>query len=65
MSRTDSLNPPPSDPPELPEFDLEFLVDDPVDPATVTIYTANETVDITTHWITIDADHAIALDGIA
>lgn len=44
-----------------PEFELRFQFDDVETPREVTIYPA-ETDAITTTWITIDIEHAIALD---
>lgn len=46
-----------------PDFDLNCLIDDETDPHEVTIF-APASTDITTHWITIDIDAAVALDDV-
>ena len=47
----------------LPRFDLEYGVDDTDRPTSVTVY-APDADDISTHWITIDADHAVPLEDV-
>lgn len=48
---------------EYPEFELTCLFDDAGDPDEVTIL-PDENPDRTTTWLTIDVDHAVALDEI-
>lgn len=45
-----------------PLFDLSYDVDDPADPSEVTVYADGTS---TTQWISIDIDHAIALEDVA
>lgn len=46
----------------LPAFDRGWLYDDPEDPDEVTVFSTAEGDDLTTHWITADADYAVPLD---
>lgn len=48
---------------ELPEFSLEYLLDDAVDPTEVTVFRPCGD-EITTHWITVGIDHAVPLDEL-
>lgn len=62
MSTTDDTSEPgwiETAPSSAPTYDLTFAYDDPSDPKTVTIYPEDER-DRTT-WLSIDADHAVAL----
>lgn len=43
-----------------PGFGLYCRVDDPDDPAEVTVFAPD--TDDTTHWITVDADSAVPID---
>ena len=47
----------------LPTFDLEYGIDHPDRPASVTVY-APDADDVSTHWITIDASHAVPLEHV-
>lgn len=47
----------------LPTFALSFGVDDDDAPTQVTVY-ADDIDEIATHWITIDAAHAVPLDTV-
>ncbi len=49
---------------DYPDFDLHYRFDDPADPSEVTIYPVTDFDDITTTWLTIDADHAVALEDL-
>jgi hypothetical protein len=46
----------------FPEFDLAYLFDDPDDPREVTVFSDAAGDDITTTWITIDAEHAVPIE---
>lgn len=48
----------------LPTFDLSFGLDDLEAPTRVTVY-AEPDEEITTHWITVDAAHAVDLAQVA
>ncbi|MFB6300281.1 MAG: hypothetical protein ABEH65_08490 [Halobacteriales archaeon] len=47
-----------------PEFELEYLYDDPDDPAEVTIFLDADEADLSTHWITVDRSSAIPIEDI-
>lgn len=47
---------------ELPDFELSYLFDDSDEPAEVTVFPVSNAFDISTNWITIDADSAIPLE---
>lgn len=49
---------------DYPEFDLRYRYDDPVDPTEVTIYPVTDFDDITTTWLSIDADHAVGVEDL-
>jgi hypothetical protein len=49
---------------ELPRFDLDFDLDTPDNPTEITIYSSLE-AELATHWISIDADHAVDLRDVA
>lgn len=49
---------------DLPQFDLAYEFDDPLDPMEVTIFEPGAP-DRTTHWLTVDVDWAIDLASIA
>ena len=46
---------------EYPEFELDWLIDDPVAPERVTV-TPAEPESPTTEWLSVDADVAVSLD---
>ena len=48
----------------LPTFGLRYLFDDEDDPETVTVFCEGSDR-ITTHWITVDRGHAVALEDVA
>ena len=48
----------------LPTFGLKYLFDDEDDPETVTVFCEGSDR-ITTHWITVDRAHAVALEDVA
>lgn len=48
----------------LPTFGLTYLFDDEDDPETVTVFREGSER-ITTHWITVDRTHAVALEDVA
>lgn len=48
----------------LPTFGLTCLFDDDDDPETVTVCCEGRER-ITTHWITVDRTHAVALEDVA
>ena len=48
----------------LPTFGLTYLFDDEDDPETVTVF-CEESERITTHWMTVDRTHAVALEDVA
>ncbi len=48
----------------LPTFGLTYLFDDEDDPETVTVFREGNDR-ITTHWITVDRTHAVALEDVA
>lgn len=48
---------------ETPEFDLECLYDDPVDPSELTIFSPEER-EFGTEWVTAAASTAVPLDQI-
>lgn len=54
---------PNGEPPDPPEFELAYLVDDEVDPTELTVFSPDDD-DITTHWITIDFDAAIPIEAV-
>lgn len=47
-----------------PEFALHYRFDDPADPTELTIYPVTDFEDITTTWLTIDAEHAVDLEDL-
>lgn len=51
------------DPTDPPEFELDYLVDDEVDPTELTVFSPIED-DITTHWITVDFESAIPIQAV-
>lgn len=48
---------------DLPSFALSYAVDSETDPSRVTVYSPEKT-ETGTHWITIDADHAVDLADV-
>lgn len=48
----------------LPEFELSYMVDDRERPSEVTIFHGADDADISTHWLTADADAAISLEDV-
>lgn len=62
MSTTDDL-PVTPDHDTLPEFDLEYLCDDPVDPSKVTIF-PTESDSPATEWVMADYTTAIPLSDV-
>lgn len=48
---------------ELPDYELEYLFDDDEEPTEVTVFVDNAT-DLSTNWITVDADHAVPLEDV-
>lgn len=48
---------------EYPEFELDFLVDDPLDPYEITIYSAGKDASLT-HWISGSFDLAVPLESV-
>lgn len=54
---------PTGEPTESPQFELDFLVDDEVEPTELTVFSSTED-DITTHWITIDFDAAVPIEAV-
>lgn len=48
----------------LPEFDLEYGIDDPDCPTSVTVY-APDAEDVCTTWISMDALHVVPLEDVA
>lgn len=49
---------------DLPSFDLACHYDDTEDPAEVTVFDP-DSADVTTTWLTVDAESAVPLDRIA
>ena len=49
---------------DLPQFDLDYELDDPVEPTEVTVYEAGLDAD-TTNWITVDVADAIDLVDVS
>lgn len=49
--------------PEYPDFELTHLLDDADDPTELTIFLPSED-DVTTHWITVDFEHAIPIAAV-
>lgn len=49
---------------EPPEFELEYLYDDPDDPTEVTVFLDAEEADLSTHWITVDRSSAVPIEEI-
>jgi len=49
---------------DLPQFDLDYELDDPVEPTEVTVYEADLDAD-TTNWITVDVADAIDLVDVS
>lgn len=64
MSATDSTRHQPSPLAELPVFELAFEVDDVSDPTWVTLYSP-AAAELDTHWISVDAEHAVDLETVA
>lgn len=54
---------PTGEPAKSPQFELDFLVNDEVDPTELTVFATDEG-DITTHWITVDFDAAIPIEAV-
>lgn len=48
----------------LPSFELEYGLDDPEAPTAVTVF-APDAADVSTAWLSIDADHAVPLEDVA
>lgn len=64
MSATEPIDPVgSSDLDDYPKFELCCLVDDNAPESTITVFSDRDE-EITTHWITMDADSAVALDTI-
>lgn len=51
------------EPTDPPEFALDFLVDDEVEPSELTIFSP-EGDDITTQWITVEIDAAVPIEAV-
>lgn len=49
---------------DYPEFDLRYRYDDPAAPTAVTVYPLSGFDDITTAWLSIDAEHAVAVEEL-
>lgn len=49
---------------DYPEFDLHYRFDDPADPTEVTVYPVTDVADITTTWLSMDADHTVAVEDL-
>lgn len=49
---------------DLPEFELSYLFDDTEHPEEITVFPGTNELDISTHWITIDADHSVPLEKV-
>lgn len=49
---------------DLPQFDLEYELDDPVEPTEVTVYEV-DAADTTTSWITVAVEDVIDLVDVA
>lgn len=47
---------------QLPDFNLSYLFDDTDKPAEITVFPVSNSYDISTNWITIDADSAVPLE---
>jgi predicted RNA-binding protein with PUA-like domain len=54
----------PSGSEDLPTFDLEYYYDDADDPGKVTVFDP-ESDEMTTTWITVGVEDAVALDRVA
>jgi len=48
---------------EYPEFDLDWLIDDPVAPGRVTV-TPADPESPTTEWLSVDVDVAVSLEEV-
>lgn len=48
---------------DRPQFELDFLVDDEVDPTELTVFSPADD-DITTHWISIDFECAVPIEAV-
>lgn len=48
----------------LPRFDIRCHLDDIDDPTEVTVFTDTRTVELATQWVSIDAEHAVALEDV-
>jgi len=48
---------------ETPEFELEYLYDDPSSPSELTIFSP-DTRRLATEWVTVDRSSAVRLDQI-
>jgi len=46
----------------FPEFELSCAVDDEEGAGEVTLFPADESDEVRTHWISVDVDHAVPLD---
>lgn len=51
------------DPTDPPEFELDFLVDDAVNPTELTVFSPTDD-EITTHWISVDVDSAVPIQAV-
>jgi len=49
---------------QLPEFYLECMYDDWDDPSEVTVFSPAASDDLRTTWLTVDRDHAVALEDV-
>lgn len=49
---------------DLPVFEISYLLDDRENPTEVTVFPGTEDYDLSTHWITIDAGHAVPLEDV-
>lgn len=63
MSTTDVRNSSPGDLYELPQFELDYLLDNLDEPTEVMVVPERGDQD-KTRWITMDLDHAVALDDV-
>lgn len=48
----------------FPQFELCCLFDDDLDPRILTVFPQHPEDDLTTEWISIDADHAVPLERV-
>lgn len=48
---------------DVPEFELEYLYDDPVDPSELTIFAPTEDR-LATEWITVDRSAAVPIEVV-